>query len=139
MLPEETGLTGAQARRLLAQHGPNLLVPPSRRTGGFWLVLRTFADPIVPGSDFITHTEESYLAYTAPAGQWGLQFGRNRWHWGPGEEASLLLSKTSAPLSDFYAALPIVHSTVPGGTTSPLDPGVSKVEDLRVTAHKNQQ
>lgn len=42
---------------------------------------------------------------------------------------------TSAPLSDFYAALPISHSTVPGGTTAPLDPAVSKVEDLRVTAH----
>jgi hypothetical protein len=42
---------------------------------------------------------------------------------------------TSAPLSDFYAALPIAHATVPGGTTAPLDPAVSKVEDLRVTAH----
>ncbi|HEX9109605.1 MAG TPA: cation-transporting P-type ATPase, partial [Longimicrobiales bacterium] len=58
MLPEETGLTGAQARRLLAQHGPNLLVPPSRRTGVFWLVLRTFADPmavllLVAGATYI--------------------------------------------------------------------------------------
>jgi hypothetical protein len=42
---------------------------------------------------------------------------------------------TSAPLSDFYAALPIAHSTVPSGATTPLDPAVSKVEDLRVTAH----
>ena len=42
---------------------------------------------------------------------------------------------TSAPLSDFYAALPIAHTTVPGGTTAPLDPAVSKVEDLRVTRH----
>lgn len=42
---------------------------------------------------------------------------------------------TSAPLSDFYAALPIAHTTAPGGTTAPLDPGVSKVLDLRVTRH----
>ncbi len=42
---------------------------------------------------------------------------------------------TSAALADFYAALPIAHSTVPGGTTTPLDPVVSKVEDLRVTRH----
>jgi hypothetical protein len=42
---------------------------------------------------------------------------------------------TSAPLSDFYAALPISHSTVPGSSTTPLDPAVSKVQDLRVTRH----
>jgi hypothetical protein len=42
---------------------------------------------------------------------------------------------TSAPLSDFYAALPIAHSTVPGGTTAPLDPAISKIQDLRVTRH----
>ena len=42
---------------------------------------------------------------------------------------------TSAPLSDFYAALPIQHVTVPGGTTTPLDPTVSKLQDLRVTRH----
>lgn len=42
---------------------------------------------------------------------------------------------TSAPLSDFYAALPIAHVTVPGGTTTPLDSAVSKIQDLRVTRH----
>ena len=42
---------------------------------------------------------------------------------------------TSAPLSDFYVALPIAHVTVPGGTTSPLDTALSKVQDLRVTRH----
>jgi hypothetical protein len=42
---------------------------------------------------------------------------------------------TSAPLSDFYAELPISHSTVPGGTTTPLDSAVSKIQDLRVTRH----
>ncbi len=42
---------------------------------------------------------------------------------------------TSAPFSDFYTALPISHPTVPGGTTTPLDPAVSKFQDLRVTRH----
>ncbi len=42
---------------------------------------------------------------------------------------------TSAPLSDFYSALPISHSTAPGGATTPLDPAFSKVQDLRVTRH----
>jgi Ca2+-transporting ATPase len=46
VLSEETGLTGAQARRLLAQHGPNLLVPPKRRSGLVFLLLRAFADPM---------------------------------------------------------------------------------------------
>src|SRR4029077_969705 len=60
---------------------------------------RTFADPIVANTDFTTFTEESYLAYTARSGRWAAQFGRSRWHWGPGDEASLMLSKTSAPLT----------------------------------------
>ena len=42
---------------------------------------------------------------------------------------------TSAPLSDFYAALPIAHSTVPGGTTMGLDPAVCRILDLRITRH----
>jgi hypothetical protein len=62
---------------------------------------RSFADPILPESDFITHTEESYVAYAAPAGQWGLQFGRNRWHWGPSEESALTLSKTAPAITGF--------------------------------------
>jgi hypothetical protein len=60
---------------------------------------RSFADPIVANTDLVVHTEETYLAYTGREGRWGAQFGRGRWHWGPGEEASLLLSKTSAPIT----------------------------------------
>ena len=60
---------------------------------------RSFADPIIANTDLVVHTEETYLAYTSREGRWGAQFGRGRWHWGPGEEASLLLSKTSAPIT----------------------------------------
>lgn len=60
---------------------------------------RSFADPIIANTDLVAHTEETYLAYTGREGRWGMQFGRGRWHWGPGEEASLLLSKTSAPIT----------------------------------------
>ena len=42
---------------------------------------------------------------------------------------------TSAPLADFYLPLPISHTTVPGGTTSGLDPAVSRILDLRITRH----
>ncbi len=60
---------------------------------------RSFADPIVAGTDLVVHTDDTYLAYTAGEGHWSARFGRSRWHWGPGEEASLLLSKTSAPIT----------------------------------------
>lgn len=60
---------------------------------------RTFADPIVPENDLIVHTEESYLAAAGASGSWNVLFGRGRWHWGPGEEGSLVLSKTSAPIT----------------------------------------
>ena len=58
-----------------------------------------FAEPLVAGNDAIIHTEETYLAYSGTSARWGAQFGRSRWHWGPGEEASLVLSKTSVPLT----------------------------------------
>jgi len=60
---------------------------------------RAFADPIVANTDLVAYTDETYLGYTDGDGRWALQFGRGRWHWGPGEEASLLLSKTSAPIT----------------------------------------
>lgn len=60
---------------------------------------RVFADPIASDGDAFLYTEESYVGYTDPAARWAVQFGRSRWHWGPGEEGSLVLSKTSAPLT----------------------------------------
>ena len=60
---------------------------------------RNFADPIVPDNDVIVLTEETFISYTEEQGQWGIQFGRNRWHWGPGQEGSLVLSRTSPPLT----------------------------------------
>jgi hypothetical protein len=58
----------------------------------------SYSDALVANSDVAASTEESWIAYTAGTA-WSVQMGRSRWHWGPGEEASLLLSKTSAPLS----------------------------------------
>lgn len=62
---------------------------------------RRFADPIVKNGDATTLTEESFFAYTGAHARWGIQFGRERFHWGPGDEASLLLSRTSAPITAF--------------------------------------
>jgi hypothetical protein len=58
-----------------------------------------FAERIFSGSDAVLHSEETYLAYTGASERWGAVAGRMRWHWGPGQEGSLLLSKTSSPLS----------------------------------------
>ena len=60
--------------------------------------VREYSDALVDGTDFAVGTEESYVAYTVERA-WSVQLGRSRWHWGPGEESSLLLSKTAAPLS----------------------------------------
>jgi hypothetical protein len=62
---------------------------------------RRFADPVVKDSDVILHTEDTWLAWSAEDARWSVQFGRSRWHWGPGDEASLVLSRTSAALTGF--------------------------------------
>lgn len=66
---------------------------------GYVLGGTRFAERILPRTDAVLHSEETYLAYTATRGVWGVVFGQGRWHWGPGQEASLLLSKTSPPLT----------------------------------------
>src|SRR6185436_4188956 len=60
---------------------------------------QAWADPLVANTDFLIHTEESYVAYTPESGRWAVQAGRSRWHWGPGEEGSLLLSRTSPAIT----------------------------------------
>lgn len=58
-----------------------------------------FADPVIANTDVIVLTEETYLSTTAASGRWGVSFGRGRWHWGPGQEGSLVLSRTAAPIT----------------------------------------
>jgi hypothetical protein len=69
-----------------------------------WLIgqvdsAQRFADPLIQGEDVLATVEQAIVAYHAPGERWGARFGRGRWHWGPGREASLLLSRTSAPLT----------------------------------------
>ncbi len=73
---------------------------------------RTYASPIFPDTDIIMYTGETYLAYSGVGGRWGMQFGRSRWHWGPGEESSLLLSKTAVPITALaiHARLEPLHA-----------------------------
>lgn len=90
---------------------------------GYVDTARTFGDPLIAGTDIIVHSEESYLGYTGAGGRWGVQFGRNRWHWGPGQEGSLMLSRTSVPLTGlaFHARLEAlrIDGTVISATIRP--------------------
>jgi hypothetical protein len=67
----------------------------SRITVGRFDNSRRFADPVISGTNLIVLTEETYIAYTGERERWAMQFGLNRWHWGPGEEGSLILSRTA--------------------------------------------
>ena len=60
---------------------------------------RSFADPVVANTDVTTITEESYVEYSGTDAAWDAQLGRSRWHWGPGDEGSLILSRSSAPIT----------------------------------------
>ena len=60
-----------------------------------------FTDVLLSGSDLALQSDESYLAYGAGP-TWSIAIGRQRFAWGPGEEASLLVSRTAAPLTALH-------------------------------------
>ena len=115
-----------------------------------------FAEAIFQGNDLVLHSEEAYLAYHGDSSSWSAQMGRSRWHWGPGYEGSLLLSRTSASLDGLGARFRIeplradamVFSATLGASAGerlaahrlewqPLDPlrlGVSEVVRYRSSA-----
>lgn len=55
---------------------------------------RSFADPLVAGTDFILYEEEATLS--ARLGAFRLRLGRDQHHWGPGVSGTLLLSDAGA-------------------------------------------
>jgi capsule assembly protein Wzi len=64
-----------------------------------------FSSPLVGDAKLLS--EEAYLGYTGASGLWSVQMGRSRWQWGPGQDAGLLLSKTSASLTGLALHLAI--------------------------------
>lgn len=60
-----------------------------------------FTDVLVSGTDLALQTEEAYLSASAGT-RWTAAIGRQRFAWGPGEEGSLLLSRTAAPLTALW-------------------------------------
>jgi len=57
---------------------------------------RSFADPLVAGTDLILHADE--LTLSARLGALRLRLGRDRHHWGPGASGTLLLAESARPL-----------------------------------------
>jgi len=112
--------SGARAR-LTAAVGP--WVAHSELAAGHLTDVRTFSDPLIAGRDVALSTEDSYVAL-APSPAWDLRVGRSRWHWGPGEEASLLLSGSAPAMSGLalrgriaplQADLIVLHATTEAG------------------------
>jgi hypothetical protein len=94
---------------------------------------RRFADPLVAGHDVLAQPVQALVGYVAPGDRWGARFGRGRWHWGPGEEGSLVLSKTSAPLTalEFHASLARARLTL-----TALSATLETVSGRQLAAHR---
>jgi len=106
---------GASARGTVADgHKPELASGSGLhlRLGaqvGRWLAYADIAAAHIESSDLYTErlldndagllTDKSQLSYTGASERWGITVGRSRWHWGPGEEGSLVISKTAPSIS----------------------------------------
>ena len=101
VLHDENGWTASSGSGLHGRLalGLDRLVAFSHYVVGKFDDAQTFADPIISNTDVIVLSEETFLSYTEERGQWATQFGQSRWHWGPGEEGSLVLSKTGPAIT----------------------------------------
>jgi hypothetical protein len=66
----------------------------------------SFTDVLVQNTNLAAQTDEAYLSYSAGT-HWSVSVGRQRFAWGPGEDGSLLLSSTAAPLTALFLHLRI--------------------------------
>ena len=91
-----------------------------------------YTDVLLSGSDLALQTDESYIAYGAGT-QWSVAMGRQRFAWGPGEEGSLLLSRTAAPLTalHLHARLGAVRADFPS-LSATVDPATGE----QLAAHR---
>ena len=60
-----------------------------------------YTDVLASGTDLALQTDEAYLSAHGDT-RWTAAMGRQRFGWGPGEEGSLLLSRTAAPLNALW-------------------------------------
>ena len=60
-----------------------------------------YTDVLVTNTNIAAQTDEAYLSYSAGT-RWNVAVGRQRIAWGPGEEGSLLFSRTATPLTGLW-------------------------------------
>jgi len=85
-----------------------------------------FTDALVANTNLAAQTDEAYLSYSAGT-HWSVTMGRQRFAWGPGEEGSLLISRTGAPLTALYLHLRIKALRADGfSINATTDPGTGE-------------
>jgi hypothetical protein len=85
-----------------------------------------FTDVLLQRSDLAAQTDEAYLSYSAGT-HWSVTMGRQRFGWGPGEDGSLLVSLTGAPLTALYLHARIKALRADGfSINATSDPGLSE-------------
>lgn len=93
---DRTSLTDGSGAHVRATLQVDRWIAHTHMYAGKLADVTSYSDPLISGSDVALSTEDSWLAYSGRS--WDLQGGRTRWHWGPGDEGSLLLSKSAAAL-----------------------------------------
>src|SRR5262245_19123020 len=112
----EAAGTVAESREPLLESGSAVHLRFALQTGR-WLAFSDVQASHVEGSavysgrlfnnDAVFVSDMTALSYTGAEERWAASIGRQRWHWGPGEEASLILSKTSAAFNALTVRLRI--------------------------------
>lgn len=100
--------TVARGRRPILESGSGVRLRFAAQVGR-WLAFTDIDAAHVEGADRYAErilnndaallTDQSSISYTGERGRWGVSLGRGRWSWGPGDEGSLVLSKTSPSYS----------------------------------------
>ena len=85
-----------------------------------------YTDVLLANTNLAAQTDEAYLSYSAGT-HWSATVGRQRFAWGPGEEGSLLVSRTGAPLTALYLHLRIKALRADGfSINATTDPGAGE-------------
>jgi hypothetical protein len=83
----------------------------------------TYTDVLLQNSDIAAQTDEAYIGYSAGT-HWSATMGRQRFAWGPGEQGSMLISRTAVPLTALYLHLRIAALRADGfSINATTDPG----------------
>ena len=86
----------------------------------------SYTDVLIANTNIAAQTDEAYINYSAGT-HWSVTMGRQHFAWGPGEEGSLLMSRTAAPLTALYLHLRIAALHADGfSINATSDPGLGE-------------